>query len=166
MKKWEDFTDKAKEVYKKHTDAILKIVVISLAIVMAIAGYLISWNVMIKPLNDNQFELCEQVARDVYAQTGNLIVEVPQDFSVDITETTIEIKYNNTLYRGKVIAKLQNAELVMTRDMEVVPFVSLSVLVALLFALVTVLIVAIINAIYQKIKTVINVTADNGVKVS
>lgn len=61
--------------------------------------------------------MCEQVVQDVYAQKGQVIVEIPEDFSVSITETTITVKAANNR-RGKVIAKLHNGELVMTREME------------------------------------------------
>lgn len=143
---------KLKEIYSQHEDAIQIAIFVIFAIALFIGGYLVSWNFMKKPLNDRQFELCEQVARDVYAQKGNVIVEAPEDFSVSMTTTTITVQSADNLYRGKIIAKLQNGELVMTRDMETGEAVFLSILMGILFVLVTILIVAGACGIYEKIK--------------
>lgn len=151
MKERKNFIDKVKQVYEKHTNAIQATVLVVIAIALFIAGYLVSWNFLRKPLNDNQFELCEQVARDVYAQKGTVIVEAPEDFSVEMTTTTITVKYANRLCRGKVIAKLQNGELVMTRNMEIGDAVFVSILMGILFVLVPALVIAIIGSIYEKL---------------
>lgn len=142
-----------KEIYSQHEYAIQTAILIIFTIALFIGGYLVSWNFMEKPLNDSQFELCEQVARDVYAQKGNVIVEAPEDFSVSMTTTTITVQSANNLYsRGKVIAKLQNGELVMMRDIETGEAVCNSILMGILFVLVTFLIVAGAYVIYEKIK--------------
>lgn len=142
-----------KEVYSQHKDAILNAVFVIAVIASFICGYLLWWNFMAKPLNDSQFELCEQVARDVYAQKGTVIVEVPEDFYVTITETTIRVELLNCSYRGKVIAKLQNGELVMTRDMQTEEAVFFSILVGIVFGLVTILIAIYIKENYQITKS-------------
>ncbi len=143
-----------KEIYSQHKDAIQIAIFIILAIALFIGGYLVSWNFGIdiysKPLNDSQFELCEQIARDVYAQKGNVIVEVPEDFSVSMTTTTITVQSDNILYRGKVIAKLQNGELVTTRDMATGEAVFWSIIMGILFVVVTNLIVGIYKTIKKK----------------
>lgn len=141
-----------KEIYSQHKDAIQIAILIILAIAFFNGGYLVSWNFMEKPLNDRQFELCEQVARDVYASKGNVIVEAPEDFSVSMTTTTITVQSANNLYRGKVIAKLQNGELVMTRDMGTGEAVFLSILMGIIFVLVAILIATVACGIYEKIK--------------
>lgn len=143
---------KLKEIYSQHENAIQLAILIILVIALSIGGYLVSWNFMERPLNDSQFELCEQVARDMYAQKGNVIVEEPEGLSVSMTTTTITVKSDNTLYRGKVIAKLQNGELVMTRDMETGKAVYHSILMGILFVFVPILIVADAWRIYKKIK--------------
>ena len=117
-----------KEIYSQHKKAIQTVILVILAIVLFIGDYLVSWNFMFKPLNNSQFELCEQAARDVYAQKGNVIVEAPEDFSVSMTTTTITVESANILYRGRVIAKLQNGELVITRDTETVSSIILSMI--------------------------------------
>lgn len=129
-----------KEVYSQEKDAIQGAVVVIALIASFIGGYLLWWNFMAKPLNDSQFELCEQVVRDVHAQKGTVIVEVPEDFYVTITETTIRVGLLNCSYRGEVVAKLQNGELVMTRDMQTGEAVVLSILTGILFVSVTMLI--------------------------
>ena len=136
-----------KEVYSQHKDAIQGAVLVIALIASFIGGYLLWWNFMAKPLNDSQFELCEQVVRDVHAQKGTVIVEVPEDFYVTITETTIRVGLLNCSYRGEVVAKLQNGELVMTRDMQTGEAVVLSILTGILFVLVTMLIAVYIEEI-------------------
>ncbi len=133
-----------KEIYSQHKKAIQIVILVILAIVLFIGDYLVSWNFMFKPLNNSQFELCEQAARDVYAQKGNVIVEVPEDFSVSMTTTTITVESSNILYRGRVIAKLQNGELVITRDTETVSSIILSMIIGAIFVLVEFLIACVI----------------------
>ncbi|MCI9177733.1 MAG: hypothetical protein HFJ28_04055 [Clostridia bacterium] len=141
-----------KEIYSQHKDAVQIAILIIFAIASFIGGYLVSWNFMEKPLNDSQFKLCEQVARDIYAQKRSVIVEVPKNFSVSMTATTITVQSANKLYRGKVIAKLQNSELVMTRDMETREAVFWSILMGILFILVAILMFEGVCKIYQKVK--------------
>lgn len=140
---------KLKEIYSQHKDVIRFAI---FAIAFFIGGYLFSWNFMKKTLDDRKFELCEQVARDVYAQRENVIVEVPEDFYVSMTTTTITVKWDDNLYRGKVIARLQNGELVIMRDMETGEAIFLSILMGILFVLMTILIVCCACKIYEKIK--------------
>ena len=133
-----------KEIYSQHKKAIQIVILVILAIVLFIGDYLVSWNFMFKPLNNSQFELCKQAARDVYAQNGNVIVEEPKDFSVSMTTTTITVESSNILYRGRVIAKLQNGELVITRDTETVSSIILSMIIGAIFVLVEFLIACVI----------------------
>lgn len=147
-----------KEIKSQHEDAIqTAIALVILAIltsVLFIGGYLVSWNFINEPLNDNQFKLCEQVARDVYAQKENVIVEIPENFHVNITKTTIIVKLDNNLYRGKVIAKLQNGKLVTMQDRETSKARFSSICIGILFVLVPFLIVAGAITIYKKIKEI------------
>ena len=144
-----------KEFHSQHKNAINIIailVILVLVIALFICGYLVSWNFMEKPLNNSQFELCEQVARDVYAQKENVIVESPEEVSVSMTSTTITVQLTNSLYRGKVNARLQNGELVMTRDMETGEAVFVSILMGLLFVLIIILIALVALVIYEGIE--------------
>lgn len=143
---------KLKEIYSQHRNAIENVILIALFI----SGYLIAWN-FVKPMNDSQFELCEQVARDVYAQNENVLSEefepeVPEDFPVNITESEIKVGSTKDLHMGMVIARLQNGELVMTRDKQTEIAVILSILNGLLFIAVENLIDSIAYEIHQKIK--------------
>lgn len=52
-----------KEAYSQHKEVIEIVIATIFAIASFIGGYLVSWNFFIqKPLEDKQFELCEQVA--------------------------------------------------------------------------------------------------------
>lgn len=153
---------KLKKIYSqdKNTIQIAKIAIISAIFIITffISGYLVSWNFANKLLNDRQFELCEQVARNVYAQKGNVIVEgniivkASEDFSVSMTTTTITVQLDDILYRGKVISKLQNGELVMTRDIEDEKAVLSSIFIGILFVLVATCIILIVLSASEYIK--------------
>lgn len=141
-----------KERKKSIENLISRILAICAVIVLFIGGYLFNWNFFEKSLSDRQFELCEQIARDVYAQKGNVIVEAPEDFSVSIGTTTITVRVDDIQYRGRVIAKLENGELVMTRNNENGVAVIMSILMGLIFVYVTDRIFTMLVNKIQKIK--------------
>ena len=100
-----------------------------------------------------QILACEQVARDVYAQAqkGTSIFEVPEDYSVSIDSTTINVRLANDKYRGKVIAKVQKGELEMTQDREIGSAILDSIVVGLIFILYPLMIMVLIlevNALF------------------
>ena len=144
--------DKIRETYTQHEDAVQITGFVILLIAMFIAGYLVSWNCLEKPISADQFEFCEQVARDVYAQEGKVIVEAPEEVTATTTTTTITVQLSDKTYRGRVVAKLQNGELTMTRDLETGEAIFLSVLLGIVFALSTILLLALIFWIYEKVK--------------
>ena len=142
---------KRKKLRKKHLRH-EKLIQISIFVILFIAGYLVSWIFLSKPLNNSQLELCEQVARDVYTQKGNAVVETLDNFSVSMTTTAITVQSANLLNRGKVIAKKQNGELVITQDMETGKAVFISILMGIEFVLVPDLIFSCAYAISKKIR--------------
>lgn len=150
MKERKTFIDKVKEVYEQYTDATQIAMLVAIAIALFIAGYLVAWNFFEKPLNDNQFEACEQVARDIYAQKA-VISEVAEDFSVSMTTTAITVRPTRSPYRGKVIARVQNDELVIIRDMETGGAIFFSILIGIFFVLVPILLLEVGVSIYQKL---------------
>jgi len=88
-------------------------------ITIFIIAFFITWNffkILNKPLNESQLEACEQVAYDVYAQGDVVLVDVPEGFSVEKTISSIAVQPNTNFQRGKVVAEIQNGELVITRD--------------------------------------------------
>ena len=133
MKERRTFICKVKQVNEQHMNTIEAIILV--VIVLFIASFLVSWKLFHKPLSTNQFEACEQVARDVYAQAqkGTSIFEVPEDYSVSIDSTTINVRLAN--YRGKVIAKVQKGELEMTQDREIGSAILDSIVMGLIFIL-------------------------------
>ncbi len=145
MKERRKFIGKVKKVVKKAGIGVI-------LTALFIAGYLVSWNFLIRPMNDDQFEVCEQIARDVYAKKGDVIVEVPDGYFVSKTTTTITVEPANIPYHGKVTARLQNGELVITQNTEIAGRIGLSMLIGIIFLLVSILIWAIISIIRKKIK--------------
>ena len=109
------------------------------------------WKLFHKPLSTNQFEACEQVARDVYAQAqkGTSIFEVPEDYSVSIDSTTINVRLAN--YRGKVIAKVQKGELEMTQDREIGSAILDSIVMGLIFILYPLMIMVLILEVVEMV---------------
>ncbi len=128
-----------KEGSSQHIGAIKLVILVILAIAVFIGGYFVSWNFMNKPLNDSQFKLYKQVARYVYAQKENVIVEEPEVFYVRMTTNTITVQADNN-QRGMVIAKLQNGELVTTQNIETGDAVVSSILMGVSFVIVAIFI--------------------------
>lgn len=125
-----------KQLYKEHENGIDIFILVVVSISLFIAGFFVSWNFIEKPMSDSQFDMCEQIARDVYEQKGNVIIEVPEDFSVSITTTTITVKSADYFVRGTVDASLCNGKLVIVRNLENYEAISVSVLTGIAFILV------------------------------
>lgn len=120
-------------------------------------GAFISWNFVLVPMNEDEFELCEQVAMDMNAIIPNLIgsasfcIQVTKDFSahVDLSSKSIEVSSTHPFHYGKVVAKLKNGEPVIERKMQVCFTLVVNIIFGILFFLVSDLI---INAIKKRIK--------------
>lgn len=149
MKERRTFICKVKQVNEQHMNTIEAIILV--VIVLFIASFLVSWKLFHKPLSTNQFEACEQVARDVYAQAqkGTSIFEVPEDYSVSIDSTTINVRLAN--YRGKVIAKVQKGELEMTQDREIGSAILDSIVMVLIFILYPLMIMVLILEVVEMV---------------
>ena len=149
MKERRTFICKVKQVNEQHMNTIEAIILV--VIVLFIASFLVSWKLFHKPLSTNQFEACEQVARDVYAQAqkGTSIFEVPEDYSVSIDSTTINGRLAN--YRGKVIAKVQKGELEMTQDREIGSAILDSIVMGLIFILYPLMIMVLILEVVEMV---------------
>ena len=133
MKQRKSFIDK---LYLQHK----KVILIILSIALFVGGYLASVNTLYKPISDSQFEFYEQVACDVYEQGNKAIYEVPDGVSLERTSTSITISSANRTYRGKVIANLQNGELVYTRKPETGFVIFASSLIGAMFVCIGVLV--------------------------
>lgn len=149
MKERRTFICKVKQVNEQHMNTIEAIILV--VIVLFIASFLVSWKLFHKPLSTNQFEACEQVARDVYAQAqkGTSIFEVPEDYSVSIDSTTINVRLAN--YLGKVIAKVQKGELEMTQDREIGSAILDSIVMGLIFILYPLMIMVLILEVVEMV---------------
>ena len=103
-------------------------------IVLLVCGFLVTFNIINKPISDSKFAFYEQVAYDVYKQGSKAIYEVPEEVFLEKTSTSIIIFSANRAYRGKVIARLQNGELVYIRESEKEKLIILSSLIGMLCA--------------------------------
>ena len=112
MKQRKSIIEKVKQVYDQHKNAIQRIFVIVIGIALFATGFLISSNLLEKPISNSEFKFYEQVARDVYEQGDKAIYEVPDGVSLERTNTSITIFSAKKTVRGEVIATLQNGEIV------------------------------------------------------
>lgn len=99
---------------KKQKDFSGAIICIFMWIVLIVCIY-ISRRFFVKTLDNTQFELCEQVAEDVYNQLerGQDIIEVPEGFYAHVDQFSIEVGIKD--FHGYVIGKLQNGDIVITQ---------------------------------------------------
>lgn len=130
----------------KDTFEILILLLISIACFAG--GYFLSWN-FVKPLDENQFALCEQIAQNAYDQRGNVLIEAPDEYEVEMTTTTITVRAVKLTYRGCVIAKLQDGELVITRDEETSSAIAQSIFFGIIVMLVGILAVGVGSTIIE-----------------
>lgn len=103
-----------------------------------------SSNFLQKPTSDSEFELYEQGDKTIY--------EVPEGVSLERTDTSIIISSAKKTVQGKVIANLQNGELVLTRNEESIEAISNNIFAGIFFIFVTSVIVVGVSSIYEKIK--------------
>lgn len=136
-----------KEFCQEHNTLVLVSLLTIVAIAIFSGGYCFAWNVVYKPLDESQFELCERVAQRVYDQKGDFIIEAPEEVKISTTLTSITVEWAGSNPRGKVIARLENGELIMERDMEEGFAFGNSVLFGVLFVLCALIITGVICAV-------------------
>lgn len=124
---------KNRNFWLHHEEAIIIAIIIAILVACFTIGFLVSWNFLEKPLSNEQFMACEKVAQDVYSQKKNVIVEVPEDYTVSISATIISVALRSPLYRGKIFARLKNSELVTERYFETEKAIVNSCAMGLLF---------------------------------
>lgn len=128
-------------VYKNHPsvqpETVIKIVVASfLAMLIFAGGFIFSWFLLEKPLNDDEFAFCETIAQNVYSNGQQFLTGMQKRVSVAIDDTTITVSLADITRRGKIIAELHDGELVMTRNFETGKAIFTSILIALTLLLV------------------------------
>ena len=144
MKQRKSFIEKVKQMYAKY-----KVLIIGIALFLS--GYLFSSNLLEKPISNSEFEFYEQVARDVYEQGDKAIYEIPNGVSLERTDETITISSARGAVHGKVVATLQNGELVFTRNAERGEAILKNSLIGILFVIVPSLLWISISSIKKKI---------------
>lgn len=151
MKKRETFIGKVKEACVQHAETIITAVVVVVGIALCILlGFLLSLKIIGKPMSDEQFTFCEQVARDVYEKGNQLIVEVPEEVNINKTETTITVSLNHNV--GSVDAKLKDGELVFIRYEGKEVLIGTTLLFGLFFVMLGFCLLALFICIYDKVK--------------
>lgn len=139
------------KVFSLHKGAIKIIFMIIISVTLFISGYLVSSNLLTKQISDSEFELYEQLARNVYEQGEKVIYEVPDGVILERTSTSITISSKGT-NRGKVTANLQDGELIFTRNEERGEAIAIGILSGILFVLISILLWIGIPYMYEKSK--------------
>lgn len=97
-------------------------------------AFFVSSTFIFKTASDSQLEIYEQVAINVYEQNNQNIIEVPDGICVEKTPTAITVtKFGNF---GKVVAKIKDGKLVVTRDLETACSITLSIFIGILFSII------------------------------
>ena len=123
-------------VQKKHPSVRPKTVIkIIAAILLAMAifagGFIFSWFVLEKPLNDDEFAFCESIAQNIYSNGQQFLTDVQQGVKVTINDTTITVSLDSYTRRGKVVAQLHDGKLVMERVVEITDAIITSIIIGL-----------------------------------
>ena len=129
-----------KNVTRKHLSKkeILGFVLTVVAMVEAFfIGYIFTYTIYQKPMTEGQFELCEQVAKDVYEHKKDESYNVPDIVSVDVEGRTVFVTMKDHTYRDKVIARKENGELIISRYLQTEEARCKSLLIGFLFAILT-----------------------------
>ena len=147
MTKRKTFIDKVENVF--NITAIRAILLVAFIVALFISGFLISTNFILIPLNNSQFEFYEKVARDVYEQNEQILLEVPEGVKITKTETSITVSSSDTKYTGEVVAKLKNGELIFTRSSGLSSSIKVGCAVGVIFILVGYLFASIFHGIYN-----------------
>ena len=134
--------EKKKSVLKTywHNHA-MSILVNLFGLLPFIIGVVVSalyWNV---PLSEQQYKEMEKIAYSVYDQKLNNVqlYEVPEDYNVTFTDTTIIISHNESV--GVIEARIENGKLITTRDEEMAKRISINLAIGLIFEAVIVLVI-------------------------
>ena len=134
--------EKKKSVLKTywHNHA-MSILVNLFGLLPFIIGVVVSalyWNV---PLSEQQYKEMEKIAYSVYDQKLNNVqlYEVPEDYNVTFTDTTIIISHNESV--GVLEARIENGKLITTRDEEMAKRISINLAIGLIFEAVIVLVI-------------------------
>lgn len=135
----------------KNRDKFIPRVLIVVAVIFFIVGYIVSANFLNKPSNECQLDFYQEVARYVYEHGDQVIVEAPDDLIISKTATTITVK-SKFGFVGKVDAKLKDGELVFTRVAGTGESIFSNILLGILFVLIYTLSGSLIFGIYVRIK--------------
>lgn len=120
-----------------------KKVTIAVGLALFVIGFWLFYNFFQRPIPDEQFALCEQVAQDLAMElpsnvtSGTLWIEVTDDFFVkaDLNKDSVKVTpSNNYSYRDDaVVAEFNDGALILERRDGVLAAILVSALVGLLF---------------------------------
>ena len=122
---------------------------IILDVFVFIIGCFITWNLLAKPMNEDQFVQAEQIARNISGKslTDILMYDTNNNFTVDIITSKKEVKIGHKHNISTVVASIKDGKLVITRKVNLVQAYVFTFFIGLFL----VLIVYIFQDFYSKI---------------
>ena len=118
MKKRKTFLENMAELYSTNSKKYYSIFVI-LCIGIFVITTFFSSTFIVKVLTEEEVEYYKEVAVDVYNQGSAAIYEVPDGIDIEKTDITITVSSKNEWQFGKVVARLQNGQLVFKHTSEI-----------------------------------------------
>ena len=110
---------------KRNTKLLIAILV---AIIGFTIGFFLSTKYVFKPSTDSDFQRYEEVAKNVYQQGNQAIVETPNDVVIEKTATRISVSSSEYGHLGRVDAKLENGKLVCEKKPELYGVIILGII--------------------------------------
>ncbi|MCR5146109.1 MAG: hypothetical protein K6B70_02000 [Clostridia bacterium] len=136
-----------------------KLLVAVFSVLFAVSVFSLIAKNLCQPLTEADIEQCTSIASDIYYnQKDALIYDVPENYTVEINDTTITVKPTDDRY-GCVKCRLQNGKLVSNYDSFAIQYYSacgmltfISYVVLLLFVLIICKIVFAVRSFIKKYK--------------
>ena len=150
------FISKLKKVFTQNNKKRIRIIVGS---ILFVVGFWLFFEFFQKPISEEQFNLCEQVAQEVSAKlpsnvtSGTFWIDVTDDFSVRVIlkNDSVEVTPSNNYFRrpDTAIVKFNDGALVPEREYGT----SVAILLSVLFDLVCFIAgLLLVNKIYEILK--------------
>ena len=128
------------------------VILLIIIIFFVVAGYLFSINTISMPLTQEHFEYYEQLAHNIYLQKEPIIIDDLEGVEVSISVAKITVKPSDFTYRGYIVAKQQNSELVMTRYFEIGEAIVFGFIIGLIFLYMLISLCIFFQDLYKKIR--------------
>lgn len=123
---------------------------IAVIIVIAVITSLFSiFFYLLRPFSEDEWKLCETIAKTTYDSSGNAMIELPKHFSVDVSASKIAVSHE--IKPSILEATLKDGELIFTRYPGTLERIFASIVIATFTPLTLTLIICIIILFFDDI---------------